>query len=184
MHTTCCLLYNSCFKRYSRAALNRQQELSHLPMPPQLRLYDYLQKRKERKPTPVVDLKISKMGNVSGLHYHSLFTLEWRSQYKFPNVLQLCPSVSLTRCESLWIKKKPTFLFSLLLFLRPSNTHHLQCVDTWKQSNCQLTVPKEIDVSSKVPQYNISFTRLNESYLKPTNFLVWNAPSWFGYMLN
>ncbi|XP_054907328.1 transcription factor SPT20 homolog isoform X3 [Poeciliopsis prolifica] len=72
-----------CFKRHSRAALNRQQELSHLPVPPQLRLYDYLQKRKERKPAPVIDLKISKVGN---------------------------------------------------------------CVDMWKQNNCQLTVPKEIDV--------------------------------------
>uniref|UniRef100_A0A3Q3M6I5 SPT20 homolog, SAGA complex component n=1 Tax=Mastacembelus armatus TaxID=205130 RepID=A0A3Q3M6I5_9TELE len=54
-----------CFKRHSRAALNRQQELSHLPLPPQLRLYDYLQRRKERKPAPVIDLKISKIGNVS-----------------------------------------------------------------------------------------------------------------------
>ncbi|XP_026994092.2 transcription factor SPT20 homolog isoform X1 [Tachysurus fulvidraco] len=51
------------FKRYSRAALNRQQELANLPMPPQLRLLDYLHKRKERKPPPVVDLKISKAGN-------------------------------------------------------------------------------------------------------------------------
>uniref|UniRef100_A0A665VM89 SPT20 homolog, SAGA complex component n=1 Tax=Echeneis naucrates TaxID=173247 RepID=A0A665VM89_ECHNA len=73
-----------CFKRHSRAALNRQQELSHLPMPPQLRLYDYLQRRKERKPAPVIDLKISKIGN---------------------------------------------------------------SVDMWKQNNCQLTVPKEIDVT-------------------------------------
>uniref|UniRef100_A0A669CHF3 SPT20 homolog, SAGA complex component n=1 Tax=Oreochromis niloticus TaxID=8128 RepID=A0A669CHF3_ORENI len=72
-----------CFKRHSRAALNRQQELSHLPIPPQLRLYDYLQRRKERKPAPVIDLKISKIGN---------------------------------------------------------------CVDMWKQNNCQLTVPKEIDI--------------------------------------
>uniref|UniRef100_A0A3Q2DZS7 SPT20 homolog, SAGA complex component n=1 Tax=Cyprinodon variegatus TaxID=28743 RepID=A0A3Q2DZS7_CYPVA len=57
-----------CFKRHSRAALNRQQELSHLPVPPQLRLYDYLQKRKERKFAPVKDLKISKIGNVSSHH--------------------------------------------------------------------------------------------------------------------
>ncbi|XP_076876379.1 transcription factor SPT20 homolog isoform X2 [Brachyhypopomus gauderio] len=71
--TTNRLLYNKqkmnthsmkrCFKRYSRAALNRQQELSHLPTPPQLRLLDYLHKRKERKPAPSVDLKISKAGN-------------------------------------------------------------------------------------------------------------------------
>ncbi|XP_060765679.1 transcription factor SPT20 homolog isoform X2 [Neoarius graeffei] len=52
-----------CFKRYSRAALNRQQELANLPTPPQLRLLDYLHNRKERKPPPVVDLKISKAGN-------------------------------------------------------------------------------------------------------------------------
>ncbi|XP_051903039.1 transcription factor SPT20 homolog isoform X2 [Hippocampus zosterae] len=52
-----------CFKRHSRAALNRQQELSQLATPRQLRLYDYLQKRKERKAAPVIDLKISKIGN-------------------------------------------------------------------------------------------------------------------------
>ncbi|XP_036393318.1 transcription factor SPT20 homolog isoform X1 [Megalops cyprinoides] len=52
-----------CFKRHSRAALNRQQELAHSPTPPQLRLFDYLQRRKERKPAPSVDLKISKAGN-------------------------------------------------------------------------------------------------------------------------
>lgn len=62
------LLHHRCFKRHSRAALNRQQELSHLPIPPQLRLYDYLQRRKERKPAPVIDLKISKIGNVSIQH--------------------------------------------------------------------------------------------------------------------
>ncbi|XP_031663708.1 transcription factor SPT20 homolog isoform X2 [Oncorhynchus kisutch] len=72
-----------CFKHHSRAALNRQQELSYLPTPPQLRLYDYLQRRKERKPAPSIDLKISKAG---------------------------------------------------------------KCVDMWKQSHCQLSVPKEIDV--------------------------------------
>ena len=54
-----------CFKRHSRASLNRQQELSHLPTPPQLRLHDYLQRRKERRPAPAIDLKISKTGNVS-----------------------------------------------------------------------------------------------------------------------
>ncbi|XP_077402679.1 transcription factor SPT20 homolog isoform X1 [Vanacampus margaritifer] len=52
-----------CFKRHSRAALNRQQELSQLPTPRQLHLFDYLQKRKERKAAPVIDLKISKIGN-------------------------------------------------------------------------------------------------------------------------
>ncbi|KAJ8343241.1 hypothetical protein SKAU_G00305700 [Synaphobranchus kaupii] len=73
-----------CFKRHSRAALNRQQELAHFPTPPQLRLLDYLQRRKERRPPPSIDLKISKAGN--------------------------------------------------------------QCVDTWRQSSCQLAAPAEVDV--------------------------------------
>uniref|UniRef100_A0A3Q3MDH0 SPT20 homolog, SAGA complex component n=1 Tax=Mastacembelus armatus TaxID=205130 RepID=A0A3Q3MDH0_9TELE len=82
-----------CFKRHSRAALNRQQELSHLPLPPQLRLYDYLQRRKERKPAPVIDLKISKIGNLiySACHpslFHSvvfvtLFMQEIVDDYTF-----------------------------------------------------------------------------------------------------
>ncbi|KAL0182866.1 hypothetical protein M9458_022241, partial [Cirrhinus mrigala] len=53
-----------CFRRHSQAALNRQQEMmSHCPALPQLRLLDYLQRRKERKPAPSIDLKISKAGN-------------------------------------------------------------------------------------------------------------------------
>ncbi|KAJ8391480.1 hypothetical protein AAFF_G00089540 [Aldrovandia affinis] len=52
-----------CFKRHSRAALNRQQELARSAPPPQLRLFDYLQKRRERKPALSIDLKISKAGN-------------------------------------------------------------------------------------------------------------------------
>ncbi|XP_068187656.1 transcription factor SPT20 homolog isoform X5 [Antennarius striatus] len=96
-----------CFKRHSRAALNRQQELSHLPMPPQLRLYDYLQRRKERKPAPVIDLKISKIGN---------------------------------------------------------------CVDMWKQNNCQLTVPKEIDVE----RYAVVERSLQLEDSQPTT-VIWPA---------
>ncbi|XP_010013383.1 PREDICTED: transcription factor SPT20 homolog, partial [Nestor notabilis] len=71
--TTNRLLYNKqkmntrpmkrCFKRYSRSSLNRQQELAHYSTPPQLRLLDYLQKRKERKGAQQYDLKISKAGN-------------------------------------------------------------------------------------------------------------------------
>uniref|UniRef100_A0A6Q2XW49 Spt20-like SEP domain-containing protein n=1 Tax=Esox lucius TaxID=8010 RepID=A0A6Q2XW49_ESOLU len=60
-----------CFKRHSRAALNRQQELSHQAPPPQLRLYDYLQKRKDRKLPSSIDLKISNAGNVRS-HYHTI----------------------------------------------------------------------------------------------------------------
>ncbi|XP_057612772.1 transcription factor SPT20 homolog isoform X12 [Chionomys nivalis] len=52
-----------CLKRYSRSSLNRQQDLSHCPPPPQLRLLDFLQRRKERKAGQHYDLKISKAGN-------------------------------------------------------------------------------------------------------------------------
>ncbi|XP_056262848.1 transcription factor SPT20 homolog [Pseudoliparis swirei] len=94
-----------CFKRHSRASLNRQQELSQLP--PQLRLYDYLLRRKERKPAPAADLKISKIGN---------------------------------------------------------------CVDMWKQSNCQLTVPKEIDVE----KYAVVERSLQLDDSQPTT-VIWPA---------
>ncbi|XP_065819079.1 transcription factor SPT20 homolog isoform X4 [Labrus bergylta] len=96
-----------CFKRHSRASLNRQQELSHLPIPPQLQLFDYLQRRKERKPAPVIDLKISKIGN---------------------------------------------------------------CVDMWKQSNCQLSVPKEIDVE----KYAVVEKSLQLEDSQPTT-VIWPA---------
>ncbi|XP_034034168.1 transcription factor SPT20 homolog isoform X2 [Thalassophryne amazonica] len=95
-----------CFKRHSRAALNRQQELSHSPVPPQLRLYDYLQRRKERKPAPFIDLKISKNGN---------------------------------------------------------------CVDMWKQNNCQLSTPKEIDVE----KYAVVERSLQLEDSQPT--VIWPA---------
>ncbi|XP_018103162.1 transcription factor SPT20 homolog isoform X3 [Xenopus laevis] len=53
-----------CLKRYSKPSLNRQQEISNCPTPPQLKLLDYLHKRKERKSLqPQIDLKISKTGN-------------------------------------------------------------------------------------------------------------------------
>ncbi|XP_048804397.1 transcription factor SPT20 homolog isoform X7 [Lagopus muta] len=71
--TTNRLLYNKqkmntrpmkrCFKRYSKSSLNRQQEVAHYSTPPQLRLVDYLQKKKEKKGTQQYDLKISKAGN-------------------------------------------------------------------------------------------------------------------------
>ncbi|XP_062910423.1 transcription factor SPT20 homolog isoform X2 [Mobula hypostoma] len=74
-------------KRYSRPALNKQQEITQCTSSPHLKLFDYLQKRKERKPVLPVDLKISRAGN---------------------------------------------------------------CVDMWKQSPCQLTVPSEVDVEKYV----------------------------------
>uniref|UniRef100_A0A672N7H0 SPT20 homolog, SAGA complex component n=1 Tax=Sinocyclocheilus grahami TaxID=75366 RepID=A0A672N7H0_SINGR len=85
--TTNRLLYNKqkmntrsmkrCFRRHSQAALNRQQEMmSHCPALPQLRLLDYLQRRKERKPAPSIDLKISKAGNVSRRLFFLCFQVE------------------------------------------------------------------------------------------------------------
>uniref|UniRef100_A0A8C1QN59 SPT20 homolog, SAGA complex component n=1 Tax=Cyprinus carpio TaxID=7962 RepID=A0A8C1QN59_CYPCA len=114
--TTNRLLYNKqkmntrsmkrCFRRHSQAALNRQQEMmSHCPALPQLQLLDYLQRRKERKPAPSIDLKISKAGN---------------------------------------------------------------CVDMWKQSSFQLTVPSEIDVE----KYAVAESSVKLDDTQPT---VWPA---------
>ncbi|XP_039601741.1 transcription factor SPT20 homolog isoform X1 [Polypterus senegalus] len=52
-----------CFKRFSRPSLNRRLEMANYPTPPQLKLFDYIQKRKERKISQSVDLKISRAGN-------------------------------------------------------------------------------------------------------------------------
>ncbi|XP_060619421.2 transcription factor SPT20 homolog isoform X13 [Anolis sagrei] len=52
-----------CFKRYSRSSLNRQQEVINCSTPPQLKLLDYVHRRRERKAAPQHDLKISKAGN-------------------------------------------------------------------------------------------------------------------------
>ncbi|XP_039222504.1 transcription factor SPT20 homolog isoform X12 [Crotalus tigris] len=52
-----------CFKRYSKPSLNHQQEVSQSTVPPQFKLFDYLQKRKERRGSQQYDLKISKAGN-------------------------------------------------------------------------------------------------------------------------
>ncbi|XP_013913278.1 PREDICTED: transcription factor SPT20 homolog [Thamnophis sirtalis] len=52
-----------CFKKYSRPSLNYQQEVSQSTIPPQFKLFDYLQKRKERRGSQQYDLKISKAGN-------------------------------------------------------------------------------------------------------------------------
>ncbi|XP_060050898.1 transcription factor SPT20 homolog isoform X5 [Erinaceus europaeus] len=64
-----------CFKRYSRSSLNRQQDLSNCPPPPQLKLLDFLQKRKERKAGQHYDLKISKAGNCVDMWKRSPCTL-------------------------------------------------------------------------------------------------------------
>uniref|UniRef100_A0A8C1Z4U8 SPT20 homolog, SAGA complex component n=1 Tax=Cyprinus carpio TaxID=7962 RepID=A0A8C1Z4U8_CYPCA len=85
--TTNRLLYNKqkmntrsmkrCFRRHSQAALNRQQEMmSHCPALPQLQLLDYLQRRKERKPAPSIDLKISKAGNSVKQSFSLCFQVE------------------------------------------------------------------------------------------------------------
>ncbi|XP_047700613.1 transcription factor SPT20 homolog [Prionailurus viverrinus] len=51
------------FKRYSAPSLNRQQELSHRPPPPELRAWASCKKSRERQAGPQHDLKISKAGN-------------------------------------------------------------------------------------------------------------------------
>lgn len=62
-------------------------------------------------------------------------------------VVEKHPTLVLVRttCHSaLWL------CFSLWLLSCLPGSYQMQCVDTWKQNNCQLTVPKEIDVSSQM----------------------------------
>ncbi|XP_078682708.1 uncharacterized protein LOC144917045 isoform X8 [Branchiostoma floridae x Branchiostoma belcheri] len=49
-----------CAKRFSQTSANRRREMTSLPAPPHLFLHDFLQKRKEKKPHPPVDLKVGK----------------------------------------------------------------------------------------------------------------------------
>lgn len=59
--------------------------------------------------------------------------------------------------------------FSLWLLSWLPRSYQMQCVDTWKQNNCQLTVPKEIDVSSQMLSF---FSNMKWSITSP-NLLCW-----------
>ncbi|CAH1268064.1 SUPT20H [Branchiostoma lanceolatum] len=48
-----------CAKRFSQTSANRRREMTTTPAPPHLFLHDFLQKRKEKRPHPPVDLKRS-----------------------------------------------------------------------------------------------------------------------------
>ncbi|XP_018610940.1 transcription factor SPT20 homolog isoform X1 [Scleropages formosus] len=96
-----------CFKRHSRAALNRQQEMAHYPTPPQLRLYDYLQKRKERKPAPSIDLKISKAGNCVDMWRQSSCQLTAPSEIDVEKYAVVEKSIKLEETQhSVWPAKE------------------------------------------------------------------------------
>lgn len=97
-----------------------------------------------------IELKLEEM------FYFSVTTVEKK---KSLNLLQ-CRSVHAVLVLSHLFLLIRLFCFSLPLSPRILDCHQLQCVDTWKQSNCQLTVPKEIDVSSQMLLYNTSFTQL------------------------
>ncbi|XP_035680863.1 transcription factor SPT20 homolog isoform X7 [Branchiostoma floridae] len=49
-----------CAKRFSQTSANRRREMTTVPAPPHLFLHDFLQKRKEKRPHPPVDLKVGK----------------------------------------------------------------------------------------------------------------------------
>ncbi|XP_019625282.1 PREDICTED: transcription factor SPT20 homolog [Branchiostoma belcheri] len=49
-----------CAKRFSQTSANRRREMTSMPAPPHLFLHDFLQKRKEKKAHPPVDLKVGK----------------------------------------------------------------------------------------------------------------------------
>jgi len=133
-------LYRRCFKRHSRASLNRQQELSQLP--PQLRLYDYLLRRKERKPAPAADLKISKIGNVSRQRAHDSTcvlcnnadkTVDWScvlsGWFFFSHMMKIVHLPITKKLEEMcWVMLKTypnAFLFAPLVYYPREQSVHL-----------------------------------------------------------
>lgn len=96
--------YHRCFKRYSKSSLNRQQEVAHYSTPPQLRLVDYLQKKKEKKGTQQYDLKISKAGNVSVLRHRWVNFLAIYFKDQHTNTILL-----IFQCVDMW-KQNPCYL--------------------------------------------------------------------------
>lgn len=95
--------YHRCFKRYSKSSLNRQQEVAHYSTPPQLRLVDYLQKRKDKKGAQQYDLKISKAGNVSVLR-HRWVNLAINLKNQHTNT-----TLFIFQCVDMW-KQNPCYL--------------------------------------------------------------------------
>ncbi|KFO81914.1 Transcription factor SPT20, partial [Cuculus canorus] len=181
--TTNRLLYNKqkmntrpmkrCFKRYSRSSLNRQQEVAHYSTPPQLRLLDYLQKRKERKGAQQYDLKISKAGNCVDMWKQNPCYLTAPSEVDVEKYAKVEKSIKPDDSQpTVWPAHeiKDDYVFEcevgnqlqktkLTIFQSLGNPLYYGKIQTLKgdEENDNLLTPSHIDISSKFCDYRNMF---------------------------
>ncbi|XP_053312316.1 transcription factor SPT20 homolog [Spea bombifrons] len=181
-----------CLKRYSRPSLNRQQELSSCPTPPQLKLLDYLQKRKERKPTmPQYDLKISKSGNCIDTWKQNPCLLTAPSEVDVEKYAKVEKSIKLDDSQpTVWPadEMKEDYLFELesgspfqkaklTVFQNVGNPLYYGRMQTYKSdeendnrlSPSQFLIGSKIDIDRVVSQYHDVFENEAKTFVKMTH---------------
>ncbi|KAM5180071.1 transcription factor SPT20 homolog isoform 2-T2 [Mantella aurantiaca] len=180
-----------CLKRYSRPALNRQQELSNCPTPPQLRLLDYLHKRKERKASqPQFDLKISKIGNCVDTWKQNPCSLAVPSEVDVEKYAKVEKSIKLDDSQpTVWPADdtKDDYLFEcesgspfnrakLSVFQNIGNPLYFGKMQTSKAEedenfyppSSQFLIGSRIDIDRVVNQYLDLFTNESKGFVKMT----------------
>ncbi|XP_018409786.1 PREDICTED: transcription factor SPT20 homolog isoform X2 [Nanorana parkeri] len=181
-----------CLKRYSRPALNRQQELSNCPTPPQLRLLDYLHKRKERKASqPQFDLKISKIGNCVDIWKQNPCSFAVPSEVDVEKYAKVEKSFKLDDSQpTVWPADdtKEDYLFEcesgspfnrgkLTIFQNIGNplyfgkmqTSKAEEDDDFHSPSSQFLVGSKIDIDRVVNQYLELFTNESKGFVKMTH---------------
>ncbi|XP_069826036.1 transcription factor SPT20 homolog isoform X1 [Dendropsophus ebraccatus] len=199
--TTNRLLYNKqkmntcpmkrCLKRYSRPALNRQQELSNCPIPPQLKLLDYLHKRKERKASqPQFDLKISKTGNYVDLWKQNPCSLAVPSEVDVEKYAKVEKSIKLDDSQpTVWPadETKEDYIFEcengtpfqkakLTVFQNVGNPLYFGKMhastpdeeDAFHNAHSQFLIGSKIDIDRVVSQYQDLFKNESKGFVKMT----------------
>ncbi|KAM9319857.1 transcription factor SPT20 homolog [Gastrophryne carolinensis] len=181
-----------CLKRYSRPALNRQQELSTCPTPPQLKLLDYLHKRKERKAAqPQYDLKISKIGNCVDIWKQNPCLLSVPSEVDVEKFAKVEKSIKLDdsqptvvwpaddtkedyefECES----RSPFHRAKLTIFQNVGNPLYFGKMQTSKSNeddyhapSSQFLIGSRIDIDRVVNQYLDLFKHESKDFVKMTH---------------
>ncbi|XP_068123192.1 transcription factor SPT20 homolog isoform X2 [Hyperolius riggenbachi] len=181
-----------CLKRYSRPTLNRQQELSNCPTPPQLKLLDYLHKRKERKATqPQFDLKISKIGNCVDIWKQNPCSLAVPSEIDVEKYAKVEKSIKLDDSQpTVWPADdtKEDYLFDcesgspfqkakLSIFQNTGNplffgkmqTSSTDEDDNFLTPSSQFLIGSRIDIDRVVNQYHELFKNETKGFVKMTH---------------
>ncbi|XP_073469399.1 transcription factor SPT20 homolog isoform X5 [Aquarana catesbeiana] len=180
-----------CLKRFSRPVLNRQQELSNCPTPPQLRLLDYLHKRKERKASqPQFDLKISKIGNCVDIWKQNPCSLAVPSEVDVEKYAKVEKSIKPDDSQpTVWPADdtKEDYLFEcesgspfnrgkLTIFQNTGNPLYFGKMQTSKEEeednfhpSSQFLIGSRIDIDRVVNQYLELFKNESKGFVKMTH---------------